>query len=154
MSTHFIILLKTHGIDNIKELLHVLISLMLCFICICILERSKENGLEVECNFILRMIILCTGIIQIHTTALRELITFYFSLEPMISVVLCCIWKIIKWGTRVCAIPGIHWPILDAIIACSFHFVKIVAFLVSLQFHQFWIIHQAVRSWCTRCVTT
>lgn len=43
MMTHFIILRKTHGIDNVKELLHVLISLMLCFICICILERCKEK---------------------------------------------------------------------------------------------------------------
>lgn len=41
-----------------------------------------------KCNLVCCMIILCTGIIQIHITDPRELITFYFSLEPTIRVVI------------------------------------------------------------------
>lgn len=69
--------------------MHVLIPLMLHLICICIWrDPGGKKSWEIKCNLVCCMIILCTGIIQIHITDPRELITFCFSLEPTICVVI------------------------------------------------------------------
>lgn len=68
--------------------MHVLIPLMLHLICICIWrDPGEKNSREMECSLVCGMIILCTGMIQIHITDPRELITC-FSLEPTIRVVI------------------------------------------------------------------
>lgn len=90
MSTHFIILLKTHGIDNIKELLHVLISLMLCFICICILERSKEKwpGSGVQFHFMYDNIVHRNNSNSYHSPQGADNLLFFIGINDKCCVML------------------------------------------------------------------